>query len=66
MTLTCCVCGAAAPAKKHWWNRDQGFGLCGRCAKWLKARADYDEEDFTACYGKEGIHWMKEEHGNHT
>lgn len=58
MTLTCCVCGAAAPARAHWWNRDHGFGLCGRCAVWLRQRPDYDSEEFTSYYGHEGIHWM--------
>lgn len=60
MTLTCCVCGDRAPAKKHWWNRDRGFGLCGRCATWLRSRADYDPEEFRSCYGDEGIHWLPE------
>ena len=61
MILTCCVCGARAPAKKHWYNRDQGFGLCGRCAAWLKRQADYQAEEFTSNYGHEGIHWIAEE-----
>ena len=60
MILTCCTCGERAPAKKHWWNRDTGFGLCGKCAAWLKARPDYDAEEFLSNYGEEGIHWMKE------
>lgn len=60
MMLTCCVCGGGAPAVKQWWNRDRGFGLCGRCAAWLKTRRDYDAEEFTSCYGQEGIHWLKQ------
>lgn len=60
MRLTCCVCGALAPARRQWWNRDHGFGLCGRCAAWLKTRKDYDPEEFTSCYGHEGIHWFPE------
>lgn len=60
MRLTCCVCGAPAAARKHWWNRDAGFGLCGRCAKWLKGRRDYNAEEFKQNYGEEGVHWMPE------
>lgn len=60
MRLTCCVCGASAPAHKQWWNRDRGFGLCGRCAAWLKTRRDYNAEEFRQNYGDEGIHWIAE------
>ena len=58
--LTCCVCGGAAPARKQWWNRDTGFGLCGKCAAWLKTRRDYNEEEFTSYYGEPGVHWIPE------
>jgi hypothetical protein len=56
--FTCCCCGEAAPAKEQWWNRDTGFGLCGKCAIMIKARQDYDPEEFTRTYGDEGTHWM--------
>lgn len=61
MNLTCCVCGDNAPAKKQWYNRDRGFGLCARCADWLKRRADYDPVEFTSNYGQEGVHWLPAE-----
>jgi hypothetical protein len=38
--LTCCCCGGDAPAYQQWWNRDKGYGLCGRCATTIKARKD--------------------------
>lgn len=60
LNLTCCTCGSPAPAKQQWFNRDRGFGLCGRCAAWLKARADYHAAEFELTYGREGVHWMPE------
>jgi hypothetical protein len=58
--LECCCCGGLALAVKHWWNRDTGFGLCGKCANMIKARKDYDPEEFTQNYGHEGVHWIPE------
>ena len=60
MKLACCCCGDLALAKKQWWNRDTGYGLCGRCAKALQARKGYDAEEFISCYGHEGVNWIKE------
>lgn len=60
MVLVCCTCGDRAPAKRQWYNRDHGFGLCGRCATWLKTRRDYDPGEFQQTYGHEGIHWIAE------
>jgi hypothetical protein len=56
--LSCCVCGEVAPARRQWWNRDQGFGLCGACAVQLQRRPDYDADEFRECYGDEGVHWF--------
>ncbi len=61
LRLTCCVCGALAKAKKQWWNRDTGYGLCGACAVWLKAKPGYDAEEFHSYYGNEGVHWLMPE-----
>lgn len=58
---TCCVCGGSAPAFAQWFNRDTGFGLCGRCATWLKARPDYDPQEFRRNYGDPGTHWIPED-----
>lgn len=61
--LECCCCGGSAPALKQWWNRDTGYGLCGKCAIYIKGRSDYDPNEFTQCYGEQGIHWMPLEGG---
>lgn len=31
----CSCCGAYAGAFEQWHNRDTGYGLCGKCAKWI-------------------------------
>jgi uncharacterized C2H2 Zn-finger protein len=59
LRLTCAVCGDLARAEKQWFNRDRGYGLCGRCAAWLKTRKDYDPEEFESNYGREGVHWFR-------
>jgi hypothetical protein len=56
--LTCCCCGASAPAKEQWWNRDTGYGLCGICAQMIQQRSDYDPEEFRLCYGVEDVNWI--------
>ena len=58
--LRCCVCDGLALAVKQWWNRDKGFGLCGACARKLKAQRDYDAQEFESYYGLEGVHWLPE------
>jgi hypothetical protein len=50
--LTCCVCGQRAMGRQ-WWNRDNGFGICVRCAEdWERTYGDVER----AC-GKRGVHW---------
>ena len=58
--LTCCCCDASTQAYAQWWNRDTGYGLCGRCAVWLMSRPDYNEVEFTDRYGHAGVHWLVE------
>jgi hypothetical protein len=59
VVLTCSCCGGEAPALAQWPNRDRGFGLCGRCAAWIRSRTRfYDPREFHRCYGSEGIHWL--------
>lgn len=57
--LECCCCGNGARGRQ-WHNRDTGYGLCGRCATSIQSRPDYDPDDFTSCYGVEGVHWFTE------
>jgi hypothetical protein len=59
VVLTCSCCGGQAPAFAQWHNRDRGYGLCGRCAAWIRSRTRfYDPGEFLRCYGEEGIHWI--------
>lgn len=53
-TLTCCCCGEYTKGRQ-WWNRDQGFGLCDRCADWIGGRES--AEEMLSCYGVEGVHY---------
>jgi hypothetical protein len=58
MILICCSCGGLAPAKKQWWNRDTGYGICAACfLKW--AAHDGLEEAIQSC-GYPGIHHSME------
>lgn len=52
--LICCCCGGLTRGKQ-WHNRDKGYGLCSKCAKWLKTRET--PEEMTENYGVEGINY---------
>ena len=54
-TLACSCCGAYAPAIKQWHNRDTGYGLCPKCANWLKTK---EPETMESYYGVEGVHYF--------
>lgn len=56
--LTCCCCGADAPGRQ-WYNRDAGYGLCPRCAKWIATRET--PETMQNLYGTPGVHYFTEE-----
>jgi len=56
--LSCCCCGASCKGKQ-WWNRDKGFGFCGKCHTWLKGKGISDEE-IHQDYGVEGLHFHAE------
>lgn len=62
LKLICCCCLGPAPAKKQWFNRDRGYGLCGRCADWMRSVGE-GLEDFRRSYGVEGVHWMPDTRG---
>lgn len=36
-SLTCCCCSASTRGRQ-WHNRDTGFGLCPKCARWIATR----------------------------
>ena len=58
--LECCCCGGDAGRWQQWWNRDAGYGLCGRCATWIATRETKQDrptaEEMNRCYGIEGVH----------
>jgi len=56
--LTCCCCGGVAVGRQH-QNRDTGFGLCSRCAKWIKEITFGD--DMYKTYGIDGYHYFSDE-----
>lgn len=57
--LTCSCCGEGTRGRQ-WWNRDTGYGLCVKCADWIKTRKEgkyYDADEFRRSYGEKGVHW---------
>lgn len=52
--LTCCCCDGPTIGRQ-WWNRDEGFGLCDRCADSMKHSTA--AEDMQNRYGEAGVHY---------
>jgi hypothetical protein len=51
--LECSCCGKCTKGRQ-WWNRDNGYGLCPDCAKWLRDKGNlmiYEN------YGTRGVHY---------
>ncbi len=59
-TLTCSCCGATCRGRQ-WHNRDTGYGLCSDCVVWIRQRGKETPEEFTRCYGTEGVHFNVQE-----
>jgi hypothetical protein len=62
-SLECCCCGELTRGRQ-WWNRDTGYGICGKCIQWLRTprtsgRNDprESEEQIRDYYGIEGVHF---------
>lgn len=53
--LICACCGQDAGQWQQWWNQDQGYGVCSRCA--LMERGRTDAEGLRDIYGEEGVHF---------
>lgn len=53
--MQCCCCGESTIGRQ-WWNRDRGYGLCVKCADWIKSKGDSDA-DMESCYGVRGFHY---------
>lgn len=54
-TLTCCCCGEQTRGRQ-WHNRDLGYGMCGKCIAWVRARG-MSEAEIRDLYGIEAIHF---------
>lgn len=59
--LRCAVCDEPAPARKQWWNRDTGFGVCARCFADVEKRCGEDEAK--DLYGVRDLHHSLEDEG---
>lgn len=57
--LECCCCGGPAPALQQWWNRDTGYGMCGKCITYCRSNG-MTEAEIEQHYGREGINWFPE------
>lgn len=54
MNLICCSCGERAPARRQWWNRDTGYGICPSCFQtWVRKLG---MEEAIRCCGVPGVH----------
>jgi hypothetical protein len=57
--LKCCICGGEAGHWSHWWNRDEGFGVCAPCVDHERSHGATDAE-ISSRYGTEGVNWGRE------
>lgn len=51
--LICACCGSGAMGRQ-WWNRDTGYGYCGKCNE------ENSAEEIRSCYGVRGYHFSIE------
>lgn len=58
--LRCCICGQDAKGRQ-WWNRDNGYGICGRCA--VEEAATLSNREMIQSYGKVNIHYYLNKEG---
>lgn len=54
--MVCCCCGSSAGRWQQHWNRDTGFGVCGRCVETQRVRGE-TEQEIESLYGREGVNW---------
>lgn len=53
--LDCCVCGGGSHGRQ-WWNRDDGYGICDRCAP---EQAEIEgPKRMESLYGVQGVHYL--------
>lgn len=60
INLTCAVCSNGTRGRQ-WYNRDTGYGLCPRCAEWLRSRKNETPASIRECYGIQGVHYEVQE-----
>lgn len=53
-TLSCCCCGESTRGRQ-WWNRDDGYGVCVKCATGIAKEDEGKERE--SLYGIRGVHW---------
>lgn len=53
--LVCCVCGISAGKWYQHHNRDNGYGICTRCA--AEEMAELPAADFKRVYGEAGVNF---------
>lgn len=56
VSLTCACCGNGTVGRQ-WHNRDTGYGLCPKCAEWMRGARDYSKDGMRSSYGAEGVHY---------
>ena len=54
--LTCCCCGELTQGRQ-WHNRDLGYGLCSKCAKWMTTTRGVTPEEMRDLYGAVGFNY---------
>jgi hypothetical protein len=59
--LRCCVCGESTTGRQ-WHNRDTGYGVCPKCAEWVKTsgREPIIGDLHVSYYGYPGVHYNVE------
>lgn len=52
--LICACCGKYTYGRQY-WNQDNGYSLCKKCADWIEEKDG--KEYLESCYGKRGVHF---------
>ena len=55
LTTMCCCCCSGVTAGRQWWNRDDGYGFCERCA--MEIIPNVQDAELTRDYGVRGYHF---------
>jgi hypothetical protein len=57
--MKCSVCGDNAGRWEQHWNRDNGYGVCVDCVKWVRSKlvGETAEVEIADLYGTEGVNW---------